>query len=805
MVVATPEPEARYVGTSVHRLEGDLFLTGQARFVGDVSLPGTAHAIVVRSPHPRARIRRIDTARAAAASGVLAVVTAADLVGLTGPVPQFMDPANLGGRHVDIPVLAAEEVVHEGQPVAVVVAETLGDAEAAAVLVAVDYEALPAVLDADAALAPDAPRVYAAWDDNVAIRLPFGDGDVDAALAGAHGVLRAEIAVQRSAGQPVETRGYLAAWDEASQSVTLYASCQMPHPVRTTLALQLGLPESRVRVIMPRVGGSFGLKMHSHYEEGLVCLLARLVGRPVRWLETRAESLLQGAREQVHRVEVGFAADGRILGFRDRAVANVGAIGSNPGWPMTFVTGLTFPGGYAIPATDVEMTVVVTNKGPWTSARGFGKETTALVLERVIDLVARELGIDPADVRRRNFIPSDRFPYRTTGGLNIDSGDYVRALDRALEVVEYDALRAEQGQLRAEGRYLGIGIGFELTPEAAGLPGTAMSGYDTSTVKMDPGGTVTVLTGVTSPGGGNDTGIAQVVADELGVELARITVVQGDTGACPYGCGNGSGRSMVTGGGSARLAARVLREKLSVAAARMLQAGDAAGLLFGGGTVTDPATGASVPIQDVARGIYLNFFGTDAAVAPPLEATRSYSPDNIDHVPDEKGRLQVYPTYSNSLHVAVIEVDVETGAITLRRYVCVHDCGTMVNPVLVEGQMHGAIVMGLGLALSEELLYAEDGRFRTNRLKTYLVPRASDLPLLEIEHQVTPSPFTWNGSKGAGEAGVGGAQAALANAVEDALAPFGVTVSRLPLTPSAVLRLVRDARTAGTASEPVRG
>jgi carbon-monoxide dehydrogenase large subunit len=787
----------RYVGESARKKDGDRFLRGRVTYVDDVVLEGTAYAAVLRSPHAHARIRSVDVSRARTADGVLAAVSGADAATLTDPIPHFIDPAVFGGKTTAVRCLAVDKVVYAGQPVAAVVAETANDAQAALDLIDAAYEPLPVVTDADAALQPDAPRLYEDWDDNVVIALPFVEGDVDAALAQAPHTIRDELRIQRYSTQPIEPRGYIASWDERSEIYTFYGACQNPHPLRWVLSKALRVEEGQVHVIAPTVGGAFGLKMHGHPEESLVCLLARLVGRPVKWIEDRSETLIIGGREHVHRFEVAFEDDGRITGFRDHFVANVGALGAAPGWGMAFLTGLSFPTGYRIPNSDVVSTVVVTNKGPWNASRGYGKEATNLVMERAVDLVAARLGMSPIEVRRRNLLRSDELPYKTNAGLNIDSGDYHAALDKAQALARMDEVRAEQERLRAAGRYLGVGFAFELTPEAADIPGTMVGGFDTSTVRLDPSGKATVLTGVTTPGGGNDTAIAQIVADELGVRLDDVSVVQGDTDLCPYGFGNYSGRSMVVGGHSALLAARDIREKLLTVAGVLLETEPSEIELGGGMAFVQAEPDKAVAIAEVSYSVYTLAFAVAVTVEPPLESTRVYKPDNISHLPDDKGRIQPYPTYSNAIHVAVVEVDADTGKVDLRRIGVVHDCGTMINPRFVEGQMEGAAVMGVGAALMEEQHYYDDGRLQSDRLKTYLMPRAPDVPDIDMVHQITPSPYTILGTKGAGEAGIGGVQAAIANAVHDALAPLGVTIRRMPLSPPNVLHAIvhRDSGT----------
>ncbi|MEU3168428.1 xanthine dehydrogenase family protein molybdopterin-binding subunit [Streptosporangium sp. NPDC006930] len=782
------------IGTSVRKADGEVLLTGRGRFVDDYVLPGMLHAAIVRSDVAHARITGIDTSEAERAPGVELVLTGEGAARHSGPIPHFIDPAARGGRRAEVRCLAVDKVVHAGQAVVAVVARTRREAEAAAGLVRVGYDRLPHVLDADAALRPDAPRLYDDWPDNVILHNHYGTGDVDAALEAADLVVTETIRIGRTTTAPIEPRGYLASWDRFDESLTVHGSVQNPHQLRWMLARSLGLDETRIRVVTARVGGSFGLKMQGHPEETLICLLSRLTGAPVKWIEDRRECFLSGAREQVHRVTVGAMRDGRIVAVRDRIVANAGAVTAQPGWAMPNMSATTLASGYLVPNVEAELHVVATNKPPLNAARGFGKDGAHFVMERVVDLVARGLGADPARVRRVNFVPPDQFPFRTATGLNIDSGDFPGLLDKALKALDYDALRDRQRELRSRGRHLGIGLAFELTPESADGPGTFVSGFDVTTVRMNMSGGVTVLTGVTSPGGGNDTAIAQIVCDELGVPLSWIQVVQGDTDRCPSGFGNFSGRGMVVGGGSAALAARDVRAKIATVGARMLGVSHDEVEVTGGVVRVSGDPDRSVPVPDVAAAVLTRAFAVASEVEPVLEATRAFKPGNINHVPDERGRIQPYPTYSNCLHAAVVEVDADTGLTELVDFVMAHDCGVVINPALVEGQAHGAIVMGLGAALTEELVYDDEGRLLSDRFKSYLLPRAGDLPKVRLEHQVTPSPFTMYGNKGAGEAGVGGAQAAVANAIEDALAPFGVTVTQVPLPAPVVLDLIERAR-----------
>jgi aerobic carbon-monoxide dehydrogenase large subunit len=560
-----------YVGRSERRLNGDQFLLGRGSFVADHDLAGMLHAAVLRSPHAHARIRRVDVARSLASPGVRLVLTGRQALELAGPIPQAMDPAGLGGHTADVRCLAADEVRYFGEAVAAVVATDERTAARALRLLEVEYEPLPAVLEVETALAPGAPKVYTSWADNVVVRRRLEHGEPERLLREAPRRLEGAIAIQRSATTPIEGRGYLATWDQLGERLTLIGTTQQPHPERLLLARALGIDEERIRVIAPNLGGAFGAKMRGQPEALLVAVLSRLAGAPVRWLESREEAFLLGAREQSQHFEVGFDDEGTLLALRVEMLTDVGALGAAPGWGMSFVSALTFPTGYRLQHLLVELTAVATNKPPWLAARGFGKEATNLVMERALDLVARDLGLDPAEVRRRNLLRKIELPYRTATGLNLDSGDYPGGLDAALDALDYEAARRERDDLRAGGGAAGIGIAFELTPESADIPGTTTSGFDTSTVRVGPSGSITVLTGVTTPGGGSDTAIVQVVADRLGVAPEAITLVQGDTDRCPYGFGHSSARATLVGGSSAALAADDVRAKLAIVAARMLE------------------------------------------------------------------------------------------------------------------------------------------------------------------------------------------------------------------------------------------
>ncbi len=783
-----------YVGRPVTAGNGAALVSGRAQYTADFAFHGQLYACIVRSPHAAADILRVHTDDAQKVAGVVLALDGQQAAEHLDPIPHYIDAAVFGGRTTDIRCLALNEVVHYGQPVAVVVADDKRTAQYAAGRVRVDYRRHEPIVDAADALKADARRVVSGWDANLIMQVPFIGGDVDTAFAAADQVVRTRISIHRQSTQPIETRVYNAVWDHQEQLITLYATAQNPHPLRYVLAKTLRMPENRVRVVAPTIGGAFGLKMHGHPEEALVCLLAKLTGRPVKWVENREECLLVGGREQTHEVELALRADGRILGLRDRFVANTGAPTACPGWGMAFLTGLTMPGPYDIPNVDVLMSAAVTNKPPWNASRGYGKEATALALELSLDNAARALQMDPAELRCRNFVAPQDFPKKTPTGLILDSGDYAATVAKTLELLDYDTWRAKQTQLRDEGRYLGIGLAYELTPEGGALPGTMVAGYDSSTVQADPSGYVTVITGVTNPGTGNPTGIAQIVADELGVALETVRVVQGDTQACPYGFGNYSGRSTIVGGGAAALAAQDIKAQVVKVAAALLEA-DEDTIAIQHGVVTSSAQpDAQLSFAEVCYAAYTRAYDVAACIEPPLQATRTFRPGLISHTPDEQGKINPYPSYSNAAYATVCEVDAETGKVTLLRFAVTHDCGKVINPLLVEGQACGAIAFGIGGMLGEHILHDAEGHQLTNDFMNYTLPRAGDVPDIDVAHHDSPNPVTFMGMKGAGEAGVGGSAAAVVNAVNDALAPLGVQITDLPVTAPRVWAAIRAAQ-----------
>ena len=775
------------VGTSVARLGAQAFVDGRAAFSADLLPTGCLFLRLVRSPHARAVILSVQADAARAVSGVLAVLTGAELLALTEPTPSRFAKDRFPGP-LDVRALAVHEVCYVGEPVAAVVASDPGIARLAAEQVVVDYRPRAATLNPEAALAGAEP-VHTAWGTNQAARDLIRAGDTDAAFSAAEIIVEGVLELDGSTSAPMETRSYLAEWERRGERLTLTGSFQMPHPTRWAVAQAMRLRESQVRVVAPNMGGTFGLKMVGHPEEVLVGVLARQLGRPVAFIEDRAECFLARGRDQRHSWAIAARRDGRITGFRNRMVADIGAVGAGGGWQMGLVTGAVFPTVYDIPNCSVECILATTNKAPWQGVRGYGKEVANLVMERAVDRLAVSLGMDAVALRRINLLQPDAFPHRLPSGMLLDSGNYPAALDELgtmCAVPSWPRPRAAASGVKA----VGIGFAFELTPEGASFPGAVPSGFETSTVRVDPSGEVVVLTSVTSPGGGNETGIAQLVGGVFGLPPDAVRISQGDTDVSPFGAGNTSSRSLMFGGAAAVMAARDVAAKLAHCGAAMLGV-QAAEIIFKDGALHGAADGCSVPFTVVALAAYAQSFTLGKAVELPLQATHSYKAQNVSHVPDAHGRISAYPSFPYSVHAAAVELCHATGIAHVLDYAVVHDCGAVVNPALVEGQLRGAVAMGIGAALWERLAMDGAGRTITDRFKTYLLPRATDLPAIRVGHLVTPSPFHPLGMKGAGESGVGGGFAATANAVCDALGPAAMFLEAFPATPPRVLAALR--------------
>ncbi len=773
------------------RLRGDRYVTGAMRYLDDATPSRCLHVIFLRSPHAHARILRIDTSAASRLPGVHAVLTGQDTRHLIADLV-CQTPSALTGtlEALTLPCLPADFVRYAGEPVALVVGDSEAVAREGARLVDVAYEPLAPLLDTAAATAPGARAQRPELPGNVLMSGVVRDGDAAAAFRDVLHTVTGRIALGRGSAVPLEPRGCVAGWDVEAERLIVRASVQAPHGFRAELARQLNLPENGIQVVAPALGGAFGFKFTGLPEEPLTCLAAMRLKQAVRWVETREEALLVGAREYAASYRLGFDGAGKVTALSVELEADVGALCATPGPLMPFVAATTFPGPYDIANVDVRWRAVMTNKGPWNGARGFGKEATCAVLEAAMDDVARALGRDPLHVRQANLLRREQFPHRTST-MTVDSGDYHAALDRLVAMSGYAGKRRRArpaGTVRT-----GLGIAFELTPEGFDSGGSLARGFETATVRLDTGGAATVLTGVTSPGTGSETAIAELVAERLGLQAQDVRVVQGDTDTTPYGSGTFSSRAVMVGGMAAWLAAGDLRAALTKAAATLMGATPEDIELAEGHyrLIRSPVSGiAAKALPRMLRTLG----GALPGIGPPqLEATRTYGPQNLQSVPDLQGRLQIYPTYSYSAHMAEVEVDTQTGTVRLVALSAVHDCGTVVNQALVDAQLHGAIAMGAGMALFEEEIFDPEGTPRSIDLKHYLWPRVTDLPKLLTGHLCSPSPFTELGTKGAGESGVGGAAAAIVGAVRDALGGAAGVPIRTPLTPTRVLALIDHA------------
>ncbi|PYN68051.1 MAG: carbon monoxide dehydrogenase [Candidatus Rokuibacteriota bacterium] len=778
---------APYVSQGVKRREDPPLLMGRAHFIGDLRLPGLLAVKFLRSEHAHARIVEIDARAALNLPGVEAVVTAADLA-TTRAIRATMSGA--GYQATDWPALARGKVRFAGEPVVAVVAADAYRAEDALDAIRVTYEPLPVVADAESALAPGAPRVHDELPDNALFRTRFENGDVARALAAADIRLAETFRHARCSSSPMEPRGVMAMLDPVDGMLIVWASTQSPHLMRSGLAEALGIPESSIRVLCPSVGGGFGPKMHLYPEDIVVAELARRLKRPVRWLEDRRENLLASAqaRDHVNHVEVGARRDGTIVALKSTLICDSGAYSVYPVTaslePLT-AAGI-LPGPYKIGALAYEAYAVATNKCPAGAYRGVGMALGTFVRERVVDMVARRAGLDPIDVRRRNFVDVSELPFQTASGLIVDSGDPKQSLERALASSDYARRRSESRDTPV-GKYRGVGVASytEFTGMGSGtfrLRGMRqVAGHDAATVRVEPTGEVRGFVSAASQGQGHATTFAQVLADELGVPIEAVTIVEGDTERCPYGSGSFASRSMVVSGGALVLAARRVREKITAIAAHMLEAAGPDLTIEAGTIAVRGAPGRAVTIAEVADLAHRPSGGTlPPGVDPGLEATQYYDPPPA--------------TFSNGTHVAVVEVDPETGQVAIVRHVVVEDCGRIVNPMIVDGQTHGAVAQGIGNALFEDFAYDDGGQPLTTSFLDYVIPGTMEVPPIDIVHMETPPATSVTGFKGMAEGGTIGSTAAVANAVADALAPLGIEVRELPLTPDRVHRLIKEKR-----------
>ena len=759
------------VGARIRRREDPRLITGRATYVDDVRQVGTVYAAFVRSPHGHAKIVSIDTSAAKADPRVLAVYTGEDLHhahGVKSSLPVAHKMADL--KTPPHYMLALDEVRVVGDAVAIVVATTAYAARDAVELIAVEYEVMPAVTDVEKAAAGP-PYVHASLGTNIAFTMPFAAGDTDKAFAEADVVVKQRIVNQRVAPVPIEPRSMVANWDAGMQQLTIYSATQIPHLLRTQLAVVLGLPENHIRAIAPEVGGGFGAKLNVYAEEAVVSWVAMQLECPVKYIETRSEcfqAMIHG-RDQIDDLEIAAKSDGTITGMRLKITANLGAYHQLLTPVIPTLTLLMAHGCYRFENISAEVVGVFTNTMSTDAYRGAGRPEATFFIERSIDMVAQRLGLDPAEVRRKNFIAKTSFPHTTATGLTYDSGDYETTMDKALKIVDYAGLRKRQEELRKQGRYLGIGLSTYV--EVCGMgPSAAMpaAGWDSATIRVEPTGSITVLTGISPHGQGEETTFAQIVSDELGVPIDQVSVIHGDTDKVQYGVGTFGSRGTAVGGAALQLAIQTIQAKAIKIAAHQWEA-NPDDLEYRDGKIGikgDPSKSMTTPEAGFAA-----FMGDNLppGLEPGLDATRRFEPPNF-----------VFPF---GTHVCVVEVDAKSGQVEVVQYVAVDDCGRLLNPMIVEGQIHGGIAQGLAQALFEEVVYSDDGQLLTGTLMDYAIPHAEQVPHYELDHTVTGTTVNPLGVKGCGEAGTIGSTPAVANAVIDALAPFGVVHIDMPLKP----------------------
>ncbi|WP_026962862.1 xanthine dehydrogenase family protein molybdopterin-binding subunit [Alicyclobacillus herbarius] len=772
-------------GQVVKRREDPRFITGRGQYTDDVQLPGMLYAAILRSPHAHARIISIDVEAAKRAPGVVAVYTGRDLADKMGTVPTAWIPPESNLKTPPHFALAVDRVRYVGDGVAMVVADSRYAARDALDLISVQYEVLPAVVDQVAAMREGAPVLHEEAPDNVAFHWQVGNA-TDEVFDQAEVVVRHKIRQQRLVPNPMEPRASVAQYNQATGELTVWVTSQNPHIHRFILSGILGIPEHRLRVVATDVGGGFGAKIAVYPDEALVGFAAIDLGRPVKWTEDRREHFVATThgRDHVEELELAGTKDGRIQALRVRAYANMGAYLSTaaPGVP-TILFGLIVPGPYTIPYVGVDVYGVFTNTTPTDAYRGAGRPEATYLIERMVDLYAREIGMDPVEVRRRNLIPADEFPYHSPTGLEYDSGNYQLALGRALDMADYDGFRRKQKELRAKGRYIGVGITTYV--EICGLGPSQVAGavgfqgglWDSSTVRVHPTGKVTVFTGASPHGQGEETTFAQIVSDRLGVPVEDVEVVHGDTARISMGWGTYGSRTTPVAGSALAVALDRVIDKARKIAAHLLEV-DAEDVEWADGRFhAKGAPSRSVSFQDVALQAHLAW-NLPQGVEPSLEAQAFYDPANF--------------TYSFGTHICMVEVDPDTGDVRIDRYIAVDDCGRVINPMIAEGQVHGGIVQGIGQALWEGAVYDEQGQLVTGTFMDYAMPKARFFPNFETAFTETPAPHNPLGVKGIGETGTIAATPTVVNAVLDALTPFGVREIPMPLTSERVWRAIQE-------------
>lgn len=784
-----------YIGKSVKRVEDKRFVTGQGNYTDDIVLPGMTYGYILRSPYAHARIVGIDTAAAAAMPGVVAIFTGKDIAstGIVGVPTGWQVNFRNGDRMKEPPhpLLVADKVRHVGDGVAIVIAESRSQAIDAAEAIEIEYDVLPAVANPAKAAAAGAPLVHEDAPGNLAFDWELGNpvSEVDAALAASHHITTLDLVNQRLAPNPMEPRSAIGHYESAYDKYTLYTTSQNPHLTRLLMcAFVLGIPEHKVRVVAPDVGGGFGSKIFHYAEEALVTWCSRQIKRPVKWTSERSEAFISDAhgRDHVTKAQMGFDKDGNVTALKVSTYANLGAYLSTFGPAVpTYLHGTLLQGLYTTPKINVEIFGVFTHTVAVDAYRGAGRPEATYLLERLMDTAALELGRDPADLRRQNFIPAfdgvTQPGYQTQVALQYDSGDYHAVLDRALEMVGYEQFRAEQAEARKHGKLLGIG--FSTYIEACGIAPSAVVGalgaraglYESAQVRVQPTGKVSVYTGSHSHGQGHETTFAQVVADQLGIALEDVEIVHGDSEAVAFGMGTYGSRSLAVGGSAIVKSIEKVLEKGAKIAAHKLES-SVEDLEYAGGKWTVKGTDKSIGFGDIALTAYVPH-DYPQGLEPGLDFSSFYDPANF--------------TYPFGAHIAIVEVDSDTGKVTLKRFIAVDDVGNVINPMIVEGQIHGGLAQGIGQALLEGVIYDDDAQLLNGSYMDYTMPRADDLPSFEVDRKTTPCPHNPLGVKGAGEAGCIGSTPAVVNAVMDALSPFGIKNLEMPLTPERVWRAMQ--------------
>ena len=790
-----------YVGRSVPRREDRGPLTGRSRYIADVKIAGMAEVAFVRSAEAHARIVSIDTSDALALNGVTAVFTAADLAEVNA-FPDFIDYI---GPVAQRP-LAGDRVRYVGAPYAAVVAADRYIAEDAAALVAAgtEFEPLPTVADIDQALAPGAPKLYDDWDGNCSVDHSAHRPDVDRAFSGAEHTFADTYISQRQSGMPMETRGVVA--DPADAMLTVWSSTQSPHIVRTTIAAALGMAEARVRVIHPAIGGGFGVKTHIYPEDVVVPWIAVVLGQPVRWIEDRMENLVASvhAREQRHDVKVAYDSDGTIRAVGCTSTLDLGS-GEvfMPGVSPVFVTNACLSGGYDVANIATRTVAAVTNKTPSGAYRGFGVPESTFVMERIIDRVARLTGTDRVELRRRMLLRPEQLPYVMHGGGRIDSGSHAECFERALKLAEPALERARSAHSDDPDVRVGVGYANYIEPTAPSyfLTTGHWTGGDAATVRVDPDGSVRIAAGISAFGQGAETAAAQLAADALGVSPDSVTVVLGDTERSPYGLGSWGSRGAMMLTGSVRMASQRLLDKARVIAAHLLEAAEADMVLTDGGFGVAGSSRPTVSWAEVATAAWVRTVDLPDGMEAGLETTGHFHPENLQHTRDGDGRVNSAAGWSNGTHIGIVSVRISTGEVAIEDFIAVHDCGTLINPAIVEGQVHGGVAQGIAGAMYECFSYdAETASPRFASFMDYLVPTSAEIPHMTVEHLETPALDHPLGVKGCGEGGTVGPPAVIAGAVSDALSEWDIELTACPVTPVAVRDALRAAGALGDAA-----